>query len=58
MNNTTTTAKSECRCLIRHAISEAERKVGVDTLNYSRSVGDTVGIMVGMAILGECPSAK
>lgn len=57
MNNTTT-AKSECRCLIRHAISVTERKAAVDTLNYSRSIGDTVGIMVGMAILGECPSAK
>ena len=45
----------ECNCFIRHPISEEERKAVVDQLNYSRSIGDNVGILMATAALAGCP---
>lgn len=48
----------QCHCLVRHALTTDERKAAVDNLNYSRSLGDTVGIMIGLMALGSCPGSE
>ena len=48
--------KKECRCFIRHASTSKERKGVVDRLTYSRSIGDSLGTMLAIAMLGACPS--
>jgi len=46
---------NECHCFIRHAVTESEKKIAVERLNYSREVGDNVGVMLAMAALAGCP---
>jgi hypothetical protein len=48
-----------CHCFIRHATAPDERAAAAKQLDYSRSVGDTNGILIAIAALsGDCPSRK
>ena len=49
---------SECRCFIRHARTDSERKAIADAMHYARSIGDMRGVQVALMQLGECPTAK
>lgn len=44
-----------CNCFIRHVVTEQERKETTKQLEYSRSIGDNVGVLVAMASLAGCP---
>ena len=47
----------ECRCIIKHVTSEAERKRAVSNLNNARRTGDTTTVMILLAALtGKCPA--
>lgn len=50
--------KKECFCFIRHAVTETEKKLALEQLNYSRSVGDNIGVMLAMATLAGCPPKR
>ncbi|HIK67145.1 MAG TPA: hypothetical protein EYF95_04180 [Flavobacteriales bacterium] len=48
-----------CHCFIRHATSPDEREAAAKRLKYSRSVGDTNGIIIAIAALsGDCPGRE
>lgn len=49
--------KTTCRCLFKHAETEAERKELKEALEYARSIGDTLGTMMALARMGKCPKA-
>ncbi len=48
---------ARCHCIIAHATNDEERKKVTQALEYARSVGDSVGIMLALARLGHCPRA-
>lgn len=43
-----------CHCFIKHARTPSERSGVTKMLAYSRSVGDSLGIMLCLASLGPC----
>jgi hypothetical protein len=45
-----------CHCVIRHAITPAERAQAIEALEYAREVGDSIGTMIALAALTGCPS--
>jgi hypothetical protein len=47
-----------CHCFIKHAITPAERKRVMENLHYSRELGDMRSVMLALAMLGPCSSAK
>lgn len=47
-----------CHCLIRHAVTPAERARAKATLAAARKAGDDVGIRAYVAILGPCPGER
>ena len=51
--------KDECHCIIRHPQTDEERKAIKQYLEYSRKIGDTVGIILSIAQLsGTCPVSR
>ena len=46
----------KCRCFIYHPANEEERKVVTDNMDYFRKVGDSQGLLLTLAQLGECAS--
>jgi hypothetical protein len=48
---------NNCNCIVRHAITPAERAEVGENLAYSRSIGDRNGIMLSLWMLQPCPSA-
>ena len=48
-----------CRCFIKHAITGDERREAADRLSYSRSIGDTNGMIIALtALTGYCPARE
>ncbi|HXL92227.1 MAG TPA: hypothetical protein VN969_25070 [Streptosporangiaceae bacterium] len=48
---------SECRCLIRHAITAGQHQQAREALDAARAAGDGLGIMLAVARLtGYCPA--
>jgi hypothetical protein len=52
-----TTSEVKCFCIFKHANTPAERTRVGEALAYARSVGDSMGAMMAIAMLanGECP---
>lgn len=44
-----------CNHIIHHARTEKEREQVKENLEYFRSIGDTQGIVITIAMLGGCP---
>lgn len=50
--------KKNCTCIIRHAITAAERSAASARLSEARALGDTIGITMTLAQLSGCPSSS
>ena len=46
-----------CKCLVRHAITEEERKQIWEMLRSARKTGDQNGVLLAMRQLDHCPSS-
>jgi len=49
---------NKCTCIIHHPETQKERKKIIELLEYYRRVGDSNGIMLSLAQLGECKTRK
>lgn len=47
-----------CYCFIRHAITDEERKQAKKALDIAYQLGDSTGIIIGLAALSPCPERK
>ena len=46
--------EKKCRCFIMHAKTEKEKKWVRDMIDYSRKVGDMMGTVMFLGMLGKC----
>lgn len=48
-----------CHCFVKHATSPDEREAAAKCLEYARSIGNTNGIIIAIAVLsGDCPGRE
>lgn len=52
------TMKTVCHCFFRHPQDAKERAAVVKGLEYARSIGDSHGILLGLAQLAGCRPVK
>ncbi len=50
--------RSKCHHIILHAVTKEERAEVNKRLEYSRSIGDSTGVILALAQLGGCPIRK
>ena len=50
------TPEPKCTCIVKHAITDEEREFAKHSLHRARDSSDTIGVIMSMYSLQECPS--
>lgn len=50
------TPEPKCTCVVKHAITDDEREFAKHSLHRARDGGDTIGVIMAIYSLQECPS--